>query len=116
MNKKRLFRLYREEGLAVRRRRGRRRATGTRAPMALPDGPNQRWSLDFVADSLAWGRRFRILCIVDDFTREPWLLVIDTLIGGQRMATGAGSADHPTRSCPQLARIGAALRPVPKLM
>ena len=45
MNKKRLFRLYREEGLAVRRRRGRKRATGTRAPMALPDGPNQRWSL-----------------------------------------------------------------------
>ena len=67
MNKKRLFRLYREEGLAVRRRRGRKRATGTRAPMALPDGPNQRWSLDFVADSLSWGRRFRILCIVDDF-------------------------------------------------
>ena len=42
MNKKKLFRLYREEGLAVRRRRGRKRATGTRAPMALPDGPNQR--------------------------------------------------------------------------
>ena len=56
MNKKRLFRLYREEGLAVRRRRGRKRATGTRAPMALPDGPNQRWSLDFVADGLSWGR------------------------------------------------------------
>ena len=86
MNKKRLFRLYREEGLAVRRRRGRKRATGTRAPMALPDGPNQRWSLDFVADSLSWGRRFRILCIVDDFTREALALVVDTSIGGQRMA------------------------------
>jgi transposase InsO family protein len=49
MNKKKLFRLYREEGLAVRRWRGRKRATDTRAPMALPDGPNQRWSLDFVA-------------------------------------------------------------------
>lgn len=46
MNKKKLFRLYREEGLSVRRRRGRKRATGTRAPMALPGGPNQRWSLD----------------------------------------------------------------------
>ncbi|WP_191559183.1 IS3 family transposase [Brevundimonas aurantiaca] len=86
MNKKRLFRLYREEGLAVRRRRGRKRATGTRAPMALPDGPNQRWSLDFVADSLSWGRRFRILCIVDDFTREALALVVDTSIGGSRMA------------------------------
>jgi putative transposase len=86
MNKKKLFRLYREEGLAVRRRRGRKRATGTRAPMAVPDGPNQRWSLDFVADSLSWGRRFRILCIVDDFTREALALVVDTSIGGQRMA------------------------------
>ena len=86
MNKKRLFRLYREEGLAVRRRRGRKRATGTRAPMPLPDDPNQRWSLDFVADSLSWGRRFRILCIVDDFTREALALVVDTSIGGQRMA------------------------------
>jgi putative transposase len=86
MNKKKLFRLYREEGLAVRRRRGRKRATGTRAPMALPDGPNQRWSLDLVADTLSWGRRFRILCIVDDFTREALALVVDTSIGGHRMA------------------------------
>ena len=86
MNKKKLFRLYREEGLAVRRRRGRKRATGTRAPMALPDGPNQRWSLDFVADTLSWGRRLRILCIVDDFTREALALVVDTSIGGKRMA------------------------------
>lgn len=86
MNKKKLFRLYREEGLAVRRRRGRKRATGTRARMALPDGPNQRWSLDFVADTLSWGRRFPILCIVDDFTREALALVVDTSIGGDRMA------------------------------
>ena len=86
MNKKKLYRLYREEGLAVRRRRGRKRATGTRAPMALPDGPNQRWSLDFVADALSWGRRFRILCIVDDFTREALALVVDTSISGLRMA------------------------------
>ena len=85
MNKKKLFRIYREEGLAVRRRRGRKRATGTRAPMALPDGPNQRWSLDFVSDTLSWGRRFRVLCIVDDFTREALALVVDTSIGGQRL-------------------------------
>jgi putative transposase len=48
MNGKKLFRLYSEEGLSVRRRRGRKRATGTRAPMAIPQAPNQRWSLDFV--------------------------------------------------------------------
>lgn len=85
MNHKKLLRLYREEGLAVRRRRGRKRATGTRAPMALPQGPNQRWSLDFVADALSWGRRFRVLAVVDDFTREALALTVDTSIGGGRV-------------------------------
>ena len=54
--------------------------------MALPDGPNQRWSLDFVSDALGWGRRLRILCIVDDYTREALALVVDTSIGGKRLA------------------------------
>lgn len=85
MNHKKLLRLYREEGLAVRRRRGRKRATGTRAPMAVPQGPNQRWSLDFVADALSWGRRFRVLAVVDDFTREALALTVDTSIGGARV-------------------------------
>lgn len=85
MNHKKLYRLYREEGLSVRRRRGRKRATGTRAPAALPQGPNQRWSLDFVADALSWGRRFRVLAVVDDFTREALALVADTSIGGHRV-------------------------------
>ena len=61
VNLKKVYRLYREEGLAVRRRRGRRRATGMRVPLALPQAANQRWSLDFVADQLAKGRRLRIL-------------------------------------------------------
>ncbi len=56
-----------------------------RAPMTLPDRPNQRWSLDFVSDALAWGRRFRILAVVDDFTREALALVVDTSIGGPRL-------------------------------
>jgi putative transposase len=60
MNHKKLYRLYREEGLVVRRRRGRKRATGTRAPLTVPKAPDQRWSLDFVSDCLA-ARRFRIL-------------------------------------------------------
>src|SRR5438067_2119423 len=75
VNHKRLFRLYREERLAVRRRGGRKRALGTRAPMALPQGPNQRWSLDFLSDAFADGRRFRILAIVDDFSRVCLALV-----------------------------------------
>src|SRR5438067_1761562 len=61
INHKRLFRLYREEKLTVRRRGGRKRAVGTRAPMLIPMAPNDRWSLDFVSDQLTDGRRFRIL-------------------------------------------------------
>jgi putative transposase len=69
----------------VRRRRGRKRATGTRAPMVLPQAADQRWSLDFVSDCLA-ARRFRILVVVDDFTRECLVAVADTSISGTRVA------------------------------
>ena len=86
VNQKKLRRLYREERLQVRRRGGRKRALGTRAPMVLPDGPNQRWSLDFVSDALEDSRRFRILCVVDDFTRECIGLVADTSLSGVRVA------------------------------
>ena len=72
--------------MTVRKRGGRKRALGTRAPMAIPQGPNQRWSLDFVSDSLAWGRRFRVLCIIDDFSRECLGAVVDTSISGHRVA------------------------------
>jgi putative transposase len=85
MNHKKLRRLYREERLAVRRRGSRKRALGTRAPMALPQGPNQRWSLDFLSDAFCDGRRFRILSIVDDFTRECLALVADTSLPGLRV-------------------------------
>ncbi len=77
-NHKKLLRIYRAEGLRVRRRGGRKRALGTRRPMVLLNGPNQRWSLDFVSDSLICSRRFRILCVVDDYTRECLALVADT--------------------------------------
>ncbi len=60
MNLKKVYRLYREKRLTVRKRSGRKRALGTRAPMAIPQELNQRWSLDFVSDSLACGRRFRM--------------------------------------------------------
>ena len=85
MNSKRLYRLYREEKLMVHRRSGRKRALGTRAPMVLPLTTNQRWSLDFVSDTLSDGRRFRILAIVDDFSRECLTLVVDTSLGGVRV-------------------------------
>jgi len=86
MNQKRFRRLYREEGLAVRKRGGRKRALGMRAPLSLPSRPNERWSLDFVSDSFTDGRRFRILAVVDDFTRECLALVADTSLSGARVA------------------------------
>jgi len=86
LNHKKLRRLYAEERLQVRRRRGRKRALGTRAPLALPQGADQRWSLDFLGDALTDGRRFRILAVVDDFTRECLCLVADTSLSGARVA------------------------------
>lgn len=86
MNHKKLRRLYREEGLAVKRRRGRKRATGTRAPLVVPMRPNERWSLDFLSDVFGRGRRFRILAVIDDATRESLALIADTSISGSRVA------------------------------
>jgi putative transposase len=86
INHKRLFRLYREERLAVRKRGGRKRALGTRAPLTIPQAPNQRWSLDFAADVLSDGRRLRILVVVDDFSRECLALVADRSLTGRRVA------------------------------
>ena len=82
----RIYRLYREEGLTVRKRRARRRAVGTRAPILVEARPNARWSLDFVHDQFACGRRFRVLNIVDDVTRECLAAVPDTSISGRRVA------------------------------
>ena len=101
MNHKKLRRLYREERLQVRRRSGRKRAVGTRAPMALPQGLNQRWSLDFLSDGFADGRRFRILAIVDDFTRECLALVADTSLPGLRVAREL-DAVIARRGCPAM--------------
>lgn len=86
VNHKKVRRLYREEGLTVRKRGGRKRALGTRAPIAVPSRVNERWSLDFVSDAFMDGRRFRVLCIVDDHSRECLALVADTSLSGHRLA------------------------------
>lgn len=82
----RIYRLYREEGLSVRKRKARRRAVGTRAPILVEAKANARWSLDFVHDQFACGRRFRVLNIVDDVTRECLGAIPDTSISGRRVA------------------------------
>ena len=101
VNHKKLYRLYREERLTVRKRGGRKRALGTRRPMLVPQGVNQRWSLDFASDTLSWGRRFRILCVVDDFSRECLALVVGTSLAGLRVSR---ELDHlvATRGRPQM--------------
>ena len=86
VNHKKLFRLYREEKLSVRKRGGRKRALGTRAPMLVPLLPNQRWSLDFVSDQFTDCRRFRVLTVIDDCTRECLGLIADTSLSGLRVA------------------------------
>ena len=85
INRKKTQRLYREEGLTVRRRKGRKRAVGARMPLPVLALPNQRWSLDFVHDQLATGRRFRVLNVVDDVTRECLAAVPDSSISGKRV-------------------------------
>ena len=82
----RIYRLYHEEGLAVRQRRARRKAVGSRAPILVDARPNARWSLDFVHDQFRCGRRFRILNIVDDVTRECLGAIPDLSISGRRVA------------------------------
>ena len=82
----RIYRLYREEGLTVRKRKARRRAIGTRTPILVEAKVNARWSFDFVHDQLAQGRRFRILNVVDDVTRECLAAIPDTSISGKRVA------------------------------
>ena len=86
VNHKRLLRIYREERLMVRKRGGRKRALGTRTPMPGAALPNDRWSLDFVSDQLVSGRRFRILAIYDDCTRECLAAVADVSLSGRRVA------------------------------
>lgn len=83
---RRTYNLYRQEGLAVRRRRPKRVRHGMRQPLAVAIQPNFSWSLDFVHDQLADGRRIRTLNVVDDCTRECLAIEVDTSISGVRVA------------------------------
>lgn len=85
-NRKLIQRLYREEGLSVRKRRRRKMAAALRSPMAIPSRSNERWSIDFVRDTLADGRVFRGFTVVDDFTRECPAIEVDHSLPGERVA------------------------------
>ena len=87
INHKRTERIYREEGLALRRKRRRKGAAGVRVVMPPPERANQKWSMDFVTDSVVTGRRFRALAIVDDYSRECPAIEVDTSLGGTRVVS-----------------------------
>jgi putative transposase len=85
VNRKRTYRLYREAGLAVRRRKRKRIGPFERKPLPKPTSVNRSWSMDFVADGLRDGRKLRCLTIVDDFSRECLAIEVDTSINGRRV-------------------------------
>jgi putative transposase len=85
VNRKRVYRIYREEHLAVRRKRRKRVSAAPREALAIPDRPNQRWSLDFMADTLADGRTFRTLNVVDDCTQECVAIEVGRSIPAERV-------------------------------
>ena len=87
VNHKRTERLYREEGLALRRKRRRKGASGVRVEPPMPQRPNEKWAMDFVHDSTADGRRFRALVVMDEYTRECPVIEVDRSLGGKRVVS-----------------------------
>ena len=85
INRKRTYRIYTEEKLQVRTRR-RKKLQRPRQPLEVPRAVNERWSMDFVADQLANGRRFRVLNVVDDFSREMVGQLVAVSISGRQVA------------------------------
>lgn len=85
VNHKRTERIYREEGLSLRKRKRRKTVAISRVVLPAPNRPNERWSMDFVTDSIVTGRRFRALVIVDDYSRECPVIEVDTSLGGRRV-------------------------------
>lgn len=85
VNHKRVLRLYREEGLALRRRKRKRHPARMRQPLARPSAPGQHWSMDFVRDTLADGRVFRMLAVVDDYSRQCLTIEADSSLPGTRV-------------------------------
>jgi len=86
VNHKRVYRIYREEGLSVRRRKRKRAVSAARTPVLRPERAGEVWGLDFVSDALAWGRKLRMLTVLDLYTREALAIEVDTSLSGVRVA------------------------------
>lgn len=87
VNHKRVYRLYNEAGLTVKKRKRRKGIAVERQALELPEGPDQVWSMDFVMDALCYGRRLKILTVVDDYTKEALDLVVSHSISGDHVAS-----------------------------
>lgn len=87
VNHKRVYRLYNEAGLTVKKRKRRKGIAVERQALGLPEGPDQVWSMDFVMDALCYGRRLKILTVVDDYTKEALDLVVSHSISGDHVAS-----------------------------
>ncbi len=85
VNHKRVYRLYREQNLSVRKRGRKRLASQARSPLLAPEAPDERWCLDFMSDCLAWGRRIRLLPVIDAFTRDALAIEVDFSLPGTRV-------------------------------
>jgi putative transposase len=92
INHKKVYRVYTQLGLKVKKRKARRKALGERKVETLITRPNQRWALDFVSDALADGRRIRLLPIMDVYTRQCLKLVVDTSLSGKSVARALDEA------------------------
>ena len=86
VNHKRVYRLYRLQGLSLRLKTRKKRVSGVRAVQPAPTAPNQCWSMDFMSDSLYDGRRFRLLTLVDNMTRESPLIAVERSFSGEHVA------------------------------
>src|SRR5207248_5534122 len=101
VNRKRVYRLYKLEGLSVRIKKRKKRGSHLRIIPALPTRANERWSMDFVQDSLIDARRFRVLTVVDVFTRECLAVHADSSLSGHKVAEVLDGVALERRSCPK---------------
>ena len=85
INHKRVERLYREQGLSLRRRRRRKRLSHLRVERSLPSGANQAWAMDFIHDSLWSGRQYRALVVIDEWSRESLVIEVDVSLTGEQV-------------------------------
>lgn len=98
-NHKRVYRIYCQEGLQVRKRKGRKTSKWRGEKVPAPEGANERWSLDFVHDVTRNGRKIRVLNVIDDFTRECLSIEVDTSLGGERVGRVLDQITN-IRGCP----------------